>query len=110
MTSFFVSVFLLAVAATAQSPQKLAAINKKVVGKWVSADRKSYIEFFANGSCGVGALWPDGKWHVDKDVLSTWEKGTSFRCGDGALDLTGPNTMTRDYGMGGKPEVFQRKP
>jgi hypothetical protein len=95
---------------SAQSPEKLASINKRVTGKWVSSDGHSYIQFFPDQSCEVGSLRPDGKWHVDKNTLSAWEKGTSFRCGDGALDLTGVNTMTRDYGMGGKPEVFHRTP
>jgi len=96
--------------ASAQSAEKLAAINKKVVGKWVSTDGKSYIAFFPDLSCETGSLWPDKKWHVDKGKLEMWQVGNSFRCGDGALDLKGPNTMTRDYGMGGEPDVFHRKP
>ena len=92
----------------AQTPQKLAEINKKVVGKWASSDKKSYIEFLANGSCSVGELWPDGKWKVDQGTLGAWQQGDDFSCGNGALTLIGPNTLTRDYGMGGKPEVFYR--
>jgi hypothetical protein len=93
----------------AQSPAKLAAINKKVVGKWISTDGKSFIEFFPDQSCEVGSLGRDGKWQTFKNVLGAWQVGDSFRCGSGALDLKGPNTMTRDYGMGGTPEAFHRR-
>lgn len=99
---------LLTIHLLAQTPQKLAEINKKVGGKWVSADKKSYIEFFANGSCADGELSPDGKWQVDQLTLGAWEKGDDFSCGNGALTLTGPNTLIRDYGMGGEPEKFYR--
>jgi hypothetical protein len=99
---------LLSMHLLAQTPQKLAEINKTVVGKWVSADKKSYIEFLANGSCSVGELWPDGKWKVDQGTLGAWQQGYDFSCGSGALTLIGPNTLTRDYGMGGEPEKFYR--
>jgi hypothetical protein len=99
---------LLTVHLLAQTPQKLAEINKKVVGKWVSADKKSYIEFFVNGSCADGELSPDGKWQVDQLTLGAWEKGDDFSCGSGALTLIGPNALIRDYGMGGEPEKFYR--
>jgi len=93
----------------AQTPQKLAEINKTVVGKWVSADRKSYIEFSADGSCSTGELWNDGTWHVDHNVLEApWSQSNDFTCGNGELTLIGPNTLTRDYGMGGEPEKFYR--
>ena len=91
-----------------QTAQKIADVNRKVVGKWVTSDGKSYIEFLANGSCSAGELWPDGKWHVERSQLGAWQQGEEFRCGDGALALTGPNALTRDYGMGGKPQVFHR--
>jgi hypothetical protein len=91
-----------------QTPQKIASINKMVVGKWVSADRKSYIEFFANGSCAGGELSPDGKWQVYPNTIDAWEKGDDFSCGSGGLTLIGPNTLIRDYGMGGEPEKFYR--
>lgn len=94
----------------AQSPAKLAAISKKVVGKWVSTDGKSYIEFFPDQTCEAGSLGPSGKWQTFKSVLAAWQVGDSFRCGSGVLDLKGLNTMTRDYGMGGDPDVFHRKP
>ena len=99
---------LLTMRLLAQTPQKLAEINTRVVGKWVSADKKSYIEFLANGSCSVGELWPDGKWKVDQLTLGAWEKGDDFSCGNGALTLTGANTLIRDNGMGGEPEKFYR--
>jgi hypothetical protein len=99
---------LLAMPLLAQTPQKIASINNKVVGKWVSADKKSYIEFLANGSCADGELSADGKWQVDQLTLGAWEKGDDFSCGSGALTLTGPNTLIRDYGMGGEPEKFYR--
>ena len=92
----------------AQSPQKLAEINQKVVGKWVSSDGKSYIEFRADRSCSAGALWPDGQWHIDQNTIGAWQQGNDFSCGSGALSLMEPNTLTRDYGMGGTPEVFHR--
>ncbi len=60
---------LLAVPLLAQTAQKIATINKKVVGRWVSADRKSYIEFSADGSCSTGELGNDGAGHVDHNVL-----------------------------------------
>lgn len=102
------AIALLSVPVLGQTPQKIASINKKVVGKWVSADKKSYIAFFANGSCADGELFPDGKWHVDQNTLSAWEQGEDFSCGSGALTLIGPNTLTQDYGMGGEPEKFYR--
>ena len=92
----------------AQTPQQLAEINKKVVGKWVSSDKKSYIEFLANGSCSVGELWPDGKWKIDQGTLGAWQQGDDFSCGNGALTLIAPNSLTRDFGMGGEPEKFYR--
>src|ERR1035437_758604 len=93
----------------AQTPQKLAEINKKVVGKWVSADRKGYIEFSADGSCSTGELGNDGAWHVDHNFLNApWSQSDDFTCGSGGLTLIGPNTLTRDYGMGGEPEKFYR--
>lgn len=91
-----------------QTAQKIADINKKVVGRWVTSDGKSYIEFLANGSCSNGELWPDGKWHVEEGTLYVRESGGDFFCGSGSLELTGPNTLTRDYGMGGKPQIFRR--
>jgi len=105
--AFFAIAFLI-VPVLGQTPQKIATINKKVVGKWVSADRKSYIEFRPDGSCSDGELWPDGKWHVDQSTLGAWQKGYDFSCGSGALTLIGANTLTRDYGMGGEPEKFYR--
>jgi hypothetical protein len=92
-----------------QTSQKTASINRKVVGKWVSADRKSYIEFSADGSCSTGELGNDGAWHVDHNVLDApWSQTDDFTCGSGALELIGPNTLTRDFGMGGEPEKFYR--
>lgn len=92
-----------------QTPQKLAAINKRVIGKWITADRKSYIEFAADGSCSTGELGNNGQWHVDHDTLTApWSQSDDFMCGSGALELIGPNTLTRDYGMGGGPEKFYR--
>jgi hypothetical protein len=91
-----------------QTAQKIAIINKKVIGKWVSADRKSYIEFRADGSCSNGDLGRDGKWEVEQDTLGSWQQGDDFSCGSGALTLIEPNVLTRDYGMGGEPEKFYR--
>ena len=92
-----------------QTDQKIAIFNKKVVGKWISADRKSYIEFSADGSCSTGELGNDGAWHVDHNVLDApWSQSDDFTCGNGELTLIGPNTLTRDYGMGGEPEKFYR--
>ena len=92
-----------------QTSQKIASINKTVIGKWVTADRKSYIEFSADGSCSTGELGNDGAWHVDHNVLEApWSQSNDFTCGSGALTLIGPNTLTRDYGMGGEPEKFYR--
>jgi hypothetical protein len=91
-----------------QAPQKIASINKNVVGKWVSADKNSYIEFFANGSCADGDLSSDGKWKVEQNTLFVRESGGDFFCGSGSLTLIGPNTLIRDYGMGGEPEKFYR--
>jgi hypothetical protein len=106
---FSISLFVLVVSPlSGQSAQKIADINKKVIGKWWSSDRKSYIKFLADGSCSNGELWPDGKWHLEQNTLDAWQQGEDFRCGSGALTLIGPNTLTRDYGMGGKPEIFHR--
>jgi hypothetical protein len=92
-----------------QKAQKIASINKKVVGKWVSADGKSYIEFRPDGSCSDGELGTDGRWQVDRNVLDApWSQSDDFTCGSGGLTLIGPNTLTRDYGMGGEPEKFYR--
>lgn len=92
-----------------QTDQKIAIFNKKVVGKWISADRKSYIEFSADGSCSTGELGNDGAWHVDHNVLDApWSQSDDFTCGNGALTLIGPNALIRDYGMGGEPEKFYR--
>ena len=92
-----------------QTAKKIATINKRVAGKWVSNDGKSYIEFLANGSCSTGELYPDGKWHVDQGTLYASQEGETFFCGSGALTLIRPNTLTRDYGMGGKPDIFHRE-
>src|ERR1035437_7403027 len=89
-----------------QTPAKLASINKKVVGKWVTVDKKSYIEFLPDGSCSNENLWDDGKWHIESNKLGAWQDGDNFSCGGGALTLTGANTLIRDYGMGGKPDVY----
>lgn len=102
------AIALLSVPALGQTPQKIANINRKIVGKWVSADKKSYIEFLANGSCADGELFPDGKWHVDQNTLGAWEQGEDFSCGSGDLTLISPNMLVRDYGMGGRPEKFYR--
>jgi hypothetical protein len=92
-----------------QTAQKITSINKKVVGKWVSADMKSYIDFSADGSCSTGELGNDGVWHVDHNLLNApWSQSDDFTCGSGGLTLMGPNTLTRDYGMGGEPEKFYR--
>jgi len=91
-----------------QTAQKLADINKKVVGKWMTSDGESDIEFRPNGSCSNGGLYPDGKWHVDQNTLGAWQQGEEFRCGDGSLTLIGPNTLSRDFGMGGEPVKYYR--
>jgi len=92
----------------AGAAQKIADINKKIVGKWSSSDGKNYIEFFANGSCSEGALFPDGKWHIEQGKLDVWEQGEDFRCLNGVLRLVGPDTLTRDYGMRGEPIRYYR--
>jgi hypothetical protein len=103
------AVALLIVPVLGQTSQKIANINKKVVGRWVSDDRKSYIEFSADGSCSTGELGNDGAWHVDRNVLDApWSQSDDFTCGSGGLTLIGQNTLTRDYGMGGEPEKFYR--
>lgn len=105
----FASVSMVVTPPLGQTPQKLAAINKKVIGKWISADRKSYIDFAANGSCSTGELGNDGQWHVDHNTLSApWSQSDDFICGSGALELIGSNTLIRDYGMGDEPEKFYR--
>jgi len=91
-----------------QTPQKIAAINKKVVGKWWSGDQKNYIQFLDNGVCSEGTLFPDGKWHVENGKLGAWVKGEDFSCVNGTLTQAGPNVLTRDYGMGGDAERFYR--
>lgn len=91
-----------------QTPQKIAEINKKVIGKWWTSDGKNYIEVLANGVCSEGALWPDGKWHIERGQLGAWEKGEDFICLGGALSLIRPNVFTRDYGMGGEITKFYR--
>ena len=80
--------------------QKIAEINKKVVGKWWCCDQKSYLEFFPDGACSEGAFY-DGTWHIEKAELWAWERGKEFICVSGALTLIAPNTLTRDIGMGG---------
>jgi hypothetical protein len=99
---------VLTVPLLSQTAQETASISKEVVGKWISADGKSYIEFRPDGSCSDGELWADGKWHVDSSTLFVRESGGEFFCGSGSLTLIGPNTVTRDYGMGGDPEKFYR--
>jgi hypothetical protein len=91
-----------------QTAKKIADINKKVIGKWWTSDGENYIEFLANGVCSEGALYPDGKWHVDEGKLEAWEKGEEFSCLNGALTLIGPNKLTRDYGMGGEVTKYYR--
>ena len=96
-----VMVFLFCVAPLrGQTSQKIQDINKKVVGKWWSSDRKSYIEFLPDGACSQGAFY-DGTWHVDEGKLSAWEQGKEFYCISGILTLIAPNTLTLDIGMGG---------
>jgi hypothetical protein len=92
-----------------QTVHKVADINKKVVGKWISSDQKSYIEFLQNGSCTNGELFPDGKWHIEQNKLFVRESGGDFFCGSGSLTFTGTNTIERDFGMGGNPVVFHRR-
>jgi hypothetical protein len=104
------AVSLIAVPLWGQTPQKTASINKKVVGKWVSRDRKNYISFSADGSCAEGGLLSDGTWQVQKGQLSVWEQGEHFRCMNGALELIAPNILTRDYGMSGEVEKYYRGP
>jgi hypothetical protein len=101
---------LLAIPILGQSPEKIAAITKKVIGKWTSIDKTSYIVFLPDGSCSAGDLFPGGKWQVEHFKLEMWQQGDDFRCGSGGLTLTGPNTIARDYGMGGKPIVYHRVP
>jgi len=111
-TVFFlasVMVFLFFEAPTrAQTTQKLQDINKKVVGKWWSGNRKTYLEFSADGGCAEAAFY-EGKWHVEHDKLSTWEQGKEFYCISGALSLIAPNTLTRDIGMGGVVTRYYRE-
>ena len=107
----FLAVFL-AVPLLGQSAQKLAAINKKIVGKWVSSDGTNYLEFRADGACSDGAFY-DSKWHIEEGKLFVWEKGESFMCDGGpggALTLIGPNVFTRDHGMGGDLVKYYRRP
>jgi len=92
-----------------QTSQKVAAINKKVIGRWFAAARKEYIEFFPDGSCVDATLSAGGTWQMERDKLEAWEQGNDFRCGSGALTLVAPNVFTRDYGMGGTPERFYRE-
>jgi hypothetical protein len=90
-----------------QTSQKIANINKKVVGKWWSSDRKSYIEFLPNGVCSEGAFY-GGTWHIEQGKLGVWERGEDFICQSGVLTLIVPNILTRDHGMGGEPTRYYR--
>ncbi len=100
-------VALIAVPLLAQTPQKIADINKKVVGKWWSSDRKSYIEFLPSGVCSEGTFY-GGTWHIEEGKLGAWEQGKEFICLGGALTLIAPNILTRDHGMGGEPTRYYR--
>ncbi len=91
-----------------QSPRKIANINKEVVGKWWSGDRKSFIEILPNGVCREGALYPDGEWHVHNSRLGVLQGGNHFYCIRGALTLIGANVLIRDYGMGVGSERYYR--
>lgn len=101
-------VILLVVPLRGQTPQKISDINKKVVGKWWSSDRKSYIEFLPNGVCSEGAFY-GGTWHIEQSKLWAWERGKDFICLSGALTLIAPNTLIRDHGMGGEPARYYRE-
>jgi len=92
----------------AQSAQKLAEINAKIVGRWFTADRKSYIEFYPNGKCETGRLQNDGQWKTWQETLSGWPQGDNFSCGNGILALDGPNKLSQDFGMGGEVTLFYR--
>jgi hypothetical protein len=105
---WFVVVFFWTSLCVAQTDQKIANINKKVLGKWWTADRKSYIEFGENGSCSEGDFYT-GSWHVQKGKLFAWQTGDSFMCNSGALTLIGPDVFTRDHGMGGEPVKYYRE-
>jgi hypothetical protein len=83
-------------------------LKMQLAGKWVSVDRKSYIDFNKDGSCLNGEFWADGNWHLERSTLLIRKSGGDFFCGSGSLTLIGPDTVTRDYGMGGEPEVFHR--
>ncbi|MGH9802978.1 MAG: hypothetical protein ACRD82_21635, partial [Blastocatellia bacterium] len=74
-----IMVAILVVPLQGQTSQKISDINKKVVGKWWSSDRKNYIEFLQNGVCSEGAFY-DGTWHIEQGKLSAWERGKDFRC------------------------------
>jgi hypothetical protein len=100
-------IVLLGVPLRGQTQQKISGINKKVVGKWWSSDRQSYIEFLANGACSEGAFY-GGTWHIEQGKLSAWERGKDFICLSGALTLIAPNTLIRDQGMGGTPIRYYR--
>jgi hypothetical protein len=99
---------LLSLPLLGQTAEKVAAINRKVIGKWWTSDKKEYLEFLGNGDCSEGALWADGKWHVEQGKLSAWEKGEEFICVGGALTFIAPDMLTRDYGMGGTPTRYYR--
>jgi len=100
---------LAAATLSGQANNRLAELNKKIVGKWFTGDRKNYIEFGADGNCSTGRLQPNAAWRVENDKLSMWAKGQDFRCGSGTLTLKGPDTIVRDSGMGGDVEIFRRE-
>lgn len=99
---------VLPVSLPGQTAAKIAAINEKVVGKWWTSDKKEYLEFLPDGNCSEGTLWNDGQWHIEHGTLSAWAKGNDFSCTGGVLTLIAPNTLTRDYGMGGTPTKYYR--
>jgi hypothetical protein len=96
---------LLIVPTLGQTPQRIAEIKEKVVGKWWSGDQKLYIDFLPDGGCSKGSLFvsPDGSWHVEEGRLKTFEQGDVVVCDTGNpineyLTLVAPNKMNLDHG------------
>jgi len=92
-----------ATAAVAEMKQRQA-----FVGRWVSTDRREYVEFLADETCVKGHV-EGGRWATTKDKWEVLHDGKDAMCGGAGIYSREANgSITFTYGMADTPITFRR--
>jgi len=92
-----------AMVAVAEMKQRQAFI-----GRWVSSDRREYVEFLTDETCFRGHV-EGSKWATTKDKWEVLHDGKDAMCGGAGIYSRERNgALTFTYGMADTPVTFRR--